>query len=138
MSSTGTDSERGFAVSELMIVVVLVTMLCGVTISAYGKRKERAQHAVARANIQQLVEAIDAYRFDFGSDRGFARMTIGGPQGLKAVYDPTLYGWDEDAGTGVTILSTARTTYCVKSVARRVTYYKNGPLGEIARAPACS
>jgi type II secretory pathway pseudopilin PulG len=138
MSAARTDSERGFAVSELMIVVVVVTLLSGITISAYGKRKQRAHHAVARANIERVVAAIGAYRFDFASGRGYVGMTIGGPEGLKAVYDPTLEGWDQGRGTGVTILSTARTTFCVKSVARGVTYYKNGPLGEIARAPVCS
>jgi type II secretory pathway pseudopilin PulG len=138
MSTIGTDSERGFTVSELMIVVVLVTMVCGVTISAYGKRKERAHQAVARANIEQVAAAIEAYRFDFASGSGYVGMTIGGAEGLRAVYDPALAGWDEGAGTGVTILSTARTTFCIKSVARGVTYYKNGPLGEIARAPVCS
>ena len=121
-----------------MIVVVLVTMLSGITISAYGKRRERSHQAVARANIEQLVAAIEAYRFDFASNRGYVGMTIGGPEGLKAVYDQTLEGWDEGKGAGVTILSTARTTFCIKSVARRITYYKNGPLGEIVRRPACS
>lgn len=137
MSPTGIDSERGFAVSQLMIVVVLVTLLCGATISAYGKQNDRARGAVARANLERVVVAIQAYRFDFASRNGYAGMTIGGPDGLKALYDPSLQGWDAETKTGVTILSTTRTTFCVKSVARGVTYYKNGPLGEITRSPAC-
>jgi prepilin-type N-terminal cleavage/methylation domain-containing protein len=52
-------------------------------------------------------------------------MTIGGATGLQAVYDSALKGWVNNGG--VTVLSVAAGTYCVKSVVGNATAYKNGP-----------
>lgn len=127
--------ERGFTVLELLIVMVIMGILVAIAVPAYLKFRDDGNDAAARANIRHMIPAAEAYKADRGTYEG---MTVDGPGGLKIRYNTQLEGWDAASGTGVTILSTAVDTYCVKAVEGDATYYKAGPSSDIVKAPECS
>jgi prepilin-type N-terminal cleavage/methylation domain-containing protein len=130
-------AERGFTLIDLLIVLILIGILLAIITPAYMKFAGRAHDAAASANIRAALPAVAAFKADNDSTGGYTSMTIGGPAGLKS-YDSSLVAWDAAKGKGVTVLSTAAETYCIKSVSGGATYYQSGPAQPIATSPACS
>jgi type IV pilus assembly protein PilA len=125
------QSEKGFTLIEMLIVIIILGILLAIAVPAYLKFKDRANNAAAQANIRSLVPAVEAYNAD---NNGYTGMTIGGSgaTSLQATYDTALKG-----DPAVTILSKSASTYCVKSVMGNATYYKNGPASDISTT-ACT
>jgi type IV pilus assembly protein PilA len=131
------NSEDGFNLIELLIAMIILSILIAMAVPAYLLFRDRADEAAAKSNIRAMIPAVEAFQADNGAG-GYTGMTIGGAGGLKSSYNIQLKSWDAASSTGVTILSAGAATYCIKSVERGVTYYKNGPQNEIVQAPACA
>jgi Tfp pilus assembly protein PilE len=127
-------AEEGFTVLDLLIAVAVLGILLIVAIPAYLSFAGGANDTAAKANIRTLVPAGSVYKADNDSLGGYTAMTI---ERLKT-YDPDLVGWNASTGTGVTVLSASRETYCLKSVSAGATYYQSGPGAPIVSSPACS
>jgi len=125
------ESEKGFTLIEMQIVVIILGILLAIAVPAYLKFKDRANNAAAQANIRAMIPAMEAYNSD---NNGYTGMTIGGTTGLQATYDSALKGWVNNGG--VTVLSVAAGTYCVKSVVGNATAYKSGPANDIVVNPS--
>jgi type IV pilus assembly protein PilA len=125
------ESEKGFTLIEMLIVIIILGILLAIAVPAYLKFKDRANNAAAQANIRSLIPAVEAYNAD---NNGYTGMTIGGSgaTSLQATYDTALKG-----SPAVTILSKSASTYCVKSVMGNATYYKAGPASDISTT-ACT
>ena len=57
-------SQRGFTLIEILIVMVIITILAGISVALYGGAPQRAQEAVLKQNLKEMREAIDAYHAD--------------------------------------------------------------------------
>jgi general secretion pathway protein G len=57
-------SQRGFTLVEILIVMVIITILAGISVALYGGSTTRAKEAVLKENLHAMREAIDAYHAD--------------------------------------------------------------------------
>ena len=57
-------SQRGFTLIEILVVMVIITILAGVSVSMYGNGVTRAKEATMRQDLKEMREAIDAYHAD--------------------------------------------------------------------------
>ena len=134
------QSEKGFTLIEMLIVIIILGILLAIAVPAYLKFKDRANTSAAQANIRATIPAVEAYNAD---TNGYASMVIGGtssspPAGsLRADYDVALKGWDTTSSSGVTVISSSASTYCIKSVVGNKTYYKAGPASDVSTT-ACT
>ena len=131
------NNEGGFTLIEMLIVVIIISILVAIAVPVYLVFRDRADDAAAKSNLRAMIPAVEAYLADNGTN-GYTGMTIDGAGGLKSSYNILLEGWDAATSTGVTILSANAATYCIKSVERGITYYKNGPANDIVQAPSCT
>ena len=57
-------SQRGFTLIEILIVMVIITILAGISVAMYGNSVIRAKEATLRLDLKEMREAIDAYHAD--------------------------------------------------------------------------
>lgn len=57
-------SARGFTLIEILVVMVIITILAGVSVAMYGNSVTRSKEAVLKENLHAMREAIDAYHAD--------------------------------------------------------------------------
>lgn len=57
-------TQRGFTLIEILIVMVIITILAGISVAMYGNSVERSKEAVLKENLHAMREAIDAYHAD--------------------------------------------------------------------------
>jgi len=57
-------SQRGFTLIEVLVVMVIITILAGVSVAMYGNSITRSKEAVLRENLRDMRNAIDAYHAD--------------------------------------------------------------------------
>ncbi|MBP6042040.1 prepilin-type N-terminal cleavage/methylation domain-containing protein [Candidatus Saccharibacteria bacterium] len=60
------SKNKGFTILELLIVIVVIGVLAGLVLTAYGRIGDRAQAAVVRRIVQQYSKGLAAYRIDKG------------------------------------------------------------------------
>ncbi len=65
-TASAVGPERGFSLIEVMIVVVIIGLLAGIVTFATREYLERAKRQRARADIAQLVTAVDSFYLDKG------------------------------------------------------------------------
>ena len=63
------NRKNGFTLIEMMIVVVVISILSGITVSVLnqGKQRDRAKDSVSLANLEKIVSAIESYFYSEGS-----------------------------------------------------------------------
>jgi general secretion pathway protein G len=57
-------SHRGFTLIEVLVVMVIITILAGISVALYGGSVTRAEEAVLKQDLKEMREAIDAYHAD--------------------------------------------------------------------------
>jgi general secretion pathway protein G len=57
-------SQHGFTLIELLIVMVIITILAGISIALYSNGVSQAEEAVLKTDLKEMREAIDAYHAD--------------------------------------------------------------------------
>lgn len=83
----------GFTLIELLVVVVIIGLLAGIVAPRYFGQVGKSNTNVARAQIEQLGKALDAYRLDVGtyptSDQGLQALVVK-PDGVDRWQGPYL------------------------------------------------
>jgi len=57
-------SQRGFTLIEILVVMVIITILAGISVAMYGNSVTRAKESALQSNLKDMREAIDAYHAD--------------------------------------------------------------------------
>ena len=60
-------SQRGFTLLELLVVMVIIGLLAGYVAPKFFAHIGKSEAKVARAQIDSLEKALDAYRLDIGA-----------------------------------------------------------------------
>ena len=89
-----TSRHSGFTLVELMVVVVVISILVGLTIGGLGYVNRKGAESRAQSEVAALSAAIDNYKLEVGQypDEGdlFAELTGQGPVNTNKVYfEPT-------------------------------------------------
>jgi general secretion pathway protein G len=58
------NSNRGFTLLELLVVIVIIGLLAGYVAPRYFSQVGKSETQVARAQIDSLEKALDQYRLD--------------------------------------------------------------------------
>src|SRR5262245_38396131 len=58
------QSQRGFTLIEILVVMVIITILAGISVAMYGHGIDQAQEATLKTDLKEMREAIDAYHAD--------------------------------------------------------------------------
>ena len=60
-------SERGFTLTELLIVIVILGVLTGIVVFAVGAFNDRGEVAACKADLKSTQVAVEAYRAQTGN-----------------------------------------------------------------------
>jgi type II secretory pathway pseudopilin PulG len=139
------DHESGFALFDLLIVVIIVGVLIAIAVSSYIYTRESAEEVAAKTNIRSTAPAIEAWREDNdgtitdvdgdASTSGYEGMTV--PL-LRAKYGRGIGGIEVPADGFMLTPG----DYCISSTIGVYTFFKRGPDGPIRQVtrstPLCS
>lgn len=95
-STLGRQTQRGFTLIEIMVVVVIIAMLAGVIVSNLAGRTDQARVSVAKTDMEGLANALDTYKldnFNYPSTEQGLKALIEQPSGFPEVknWNPTGY-----------------------------------------------
>jgi general secretion pathway protein G len=66
MTTKRSQDRRGFTLIEVMLVLVILAMLAGVAIFAFGNMGEGAKIDATKIKLKQIETALDAYNLAIG------------------------------------------------------------------------
>ena len=122
--------EEGFTLVELLIVVLILGILMAIAVPAYRSFSDRAQVAVAQANVRAVIPAVERFYSD--------NQTYVGLDNAASAPVPGLANYDPSSAAKVTIAASpglSQNSYCIYSTAGQATYFKHGPGGDITKDP---
>jgi len=81
---TARESERGFTLVELMVVVAIIAVIAGIIVPNYVHARRQATVANSQANLKQIATALELYFADHqdyppGSNVNVTPALFGGP-----------------------------------------------------------
>jgi type IV pilus assembly protein PilE len=77
--------QRGFTLIEVMIVVVIVAILAGIAIPAYGEYMKRSRRADARIALMEAAQQMERF---FTAGATYVGATLGGTGGVYPATSP--------------------------------------------------
>jgi len=83
--------KRGMTLVELLIVVGIIAVIAGLSMSVLLKVRQRAYLATCISNLRQLVQAVHMYEDDWGNIPIEPSYPIETPEGLWGFIDQMLY-----------------------------------------------
>jgi len=98
--------EAGFTLVELLVVMAIIGVLISIAVVAYLGFSDRADSAVARANVRTVVPAMTAYYTEHSTYIGATLVT------LHDAYDLDI---DASAASRYTISNLSAGTYCIQN-----------------------
>jgi prepilin-type N-terminal cleavage/methylation domain-containing protein len=110
--------EDGFTLVEVLVVLVVIAVLLAIAIPAYVSQRDRANDAVAQADLRVSLPSVEAYFSDNGTYAGMTGAV------LRASYDQGL-------PTSLVIASADATTYCAQTTVGGRSWSRNGPAAPI-------
>lgn len=80
----------GFTIIELLVVVAIIAILAGLTLSTLGYVNRKGAESRARTEVAALAAAIESYRLECGAypaaDNLYTELTAAGPLNTNKVY----------------------------------------------------
>jgi general secretion pathway protein G len=77
------NRQAGFSLIELLVVLVIIGLLAGLVVPNIMGKAGKAKHDAAKAQVQALGSAIDAYYLDTGSPPNELRDLVQKPSGAS-------------------------------------------------------
>jgi type II secretory pathway pseudopilin PulG len=131
--------ERGFVVSDLLIVVIVIGVLIAATVVSYLFVRDTAEEAAASVNVRTAVPAVESWRTDNRGTPGDidGDASTAGYEGLTTIVLRDYY-----RVPGIAVPVAAPAEYCIASTVGRQTFFKYGPDGPITEVtfatPLCT
>jgi type IV pilus assembly protein PilA len=107
------NSEAGFTMIELLVVLIVIGILLAIAVPSYIGFRDRAANDEAKTSLREALPAAEAYLADNGSYSG---MTTGALLTIDAELSPTLVVTSADADS-----------YCLTDTVRGRTWSVAGP-----------
>jgi type IV pilus assembly protein PilA len=106
------ESEKGFTLIEMLIVIIILGILIAIAVPAYLKFRDNANKGAAQANIRAAIPAIENYNADNGGYTGMSVATLKNVD--AAIKGPPSFD----------VVAVSASGYCVKAKSGPFTYWK--------------
>ena len=123
------QTQKGFTIVELLIVIVVIGILAAISIVAFGNAQQQARDSSRTAAINGLMKALELYKIDNGSypsvgtdNAGYAVSTLA--TALVPTYTRSI---PADPNTGLTNYQYVRGTIASNSYGIRISYETKTP-----------
>ena len=103
---------------EVLVVLVVIGVLLGIAIPSYLSQRDRANDAVAQADLRVSLPSIEAYYNDHGT---YAGLTVAG---LRTAYDQAL-------PANLVVVNMTDVSYCAQTTAGGRVWKRGGPAAQI-------
>ncbi|TDO92273.1 general secretion pathway protein G [Halanaerobium saccharolyticum] len=99
------NHELGFTLIELLIVIVVLGILMSMAVPALSGVKNKADTAVAKADLHNIMQSLEMYYLDHGeypgqSTKGDLSSISGELEELSIKNEPADYSYQTDTDTG--------------------------------------